>query len=45
MPILEKTGRFAAIALAVLFISSLFAIFGVWFVDRGATDRRWGFCD
>jgi hypothetical protein len=39
MPILEKTGRFAAIALAVLFISlSLFGIFGVWFVDRWATD-------
>ena len=39
MPILERTGRFAAIALAVLFIGlSLFAILGVWFVDRRATD-------
>jgi hypothetical protein len=39
MPILEKTTRFAAIALAVLFIGlSLFGIFGAWFVDRIATD-------
>ncbi len=39
MPILEKTARFAAIALAVLFIGlSLFGIFGAWFVDRKATD-------
>jgi len=39
MPILKRTGRFAAIALAVLFIGlSLFAILGVWFVDRRATD-------
>jgi hypothetical protein len=38
-PILEKTGRFAAIAVAVLFIGlSLFSLFGVWFVDRKATD-------
>ena len=39
MPIIEKTIRIAAIALAVLFIGlSLFGIFGVWFVDRKATD-------
>jgi uncharacterized phage infection (PIP) family protein YhgE len=39
LPILEKTIRFAAIALAVLFIGlSLFGIFGAWFVDRKATD-------
>ena len=39
MPILEKTIRFAAIALAVLFIGlSLFGIWGVWLVDRRATD-------
>ena len=39
MPILEKTIRFAAIALAVLFIGlSLLGIFGAWFVDRKATD-------
>jgi len=39
MPILKKTIRFAAIALAVLFIGlSLFGIFGAWFVDRKATD-------
>jgi hypothetical protein len=39
MAILEKTIRFAAIALAVLFIGlSLFGIFGAWFVDRKATD-------
>jgi hypothetical protein len=37
LPILEKTTRFAAIALAVLFIGlSLFGIFGAWFVDRKA---------
>ncbi len=39
MPIIEKTLRFAAIALAVLFIGlSLLGIFGAWFVDRKATD-------
>ena len=39
MPILEKTLRFAAIAVAVLFIAlSLLGIFGAWFVDRKATD-------
>ena len=39
MAILEKTIRFAAIALAVLFIGlSLLGIFGAWFVDRKATD-------
>src|SRR5512132_4005693 len=39
LPILEKTTRFAAMALAVLFIGlSLFGIFGAWFVDRRATD-------
>ena len=39
MPIIEKTIRFAAIALAVLFIGvSLFGIFGAWFVNRKATD-------
>src|SRR6478735_6764964 len=39
MAIIEKTIRIAAIALAVLFIGlSLFGIFGVWFVDRKATD-------
>jgi hypothetical protein len=39
MPIIEKTIRFAAIALAVLFIGlSLFGIFGAWFVDRKAID-------
>jgi hypothetical protein len=39
LPILERTTRFAAIALAVLFIGlSLFGIFGAWFVDRRATD-------
>jgi len=31
MPIIEKTIRFAAIALAVLFVGlSLFGIFGAW---------------
>jgi len=39
MPIIEKTIRFAAIALAVLFIGlSLLGIFGAWFVDRKTTD-------
>ena len=39
MAILEKTIRFASIALAVLFIGlSLLGIFGAWFVDRKATD-------
>jgi hypothetical protein len=39
MPIIEKTIRFAAIALAVLFIGlSLLGIFGAWFVDGKATD-------
>jgi len=39
MPIIEKTLRFGAIALAVLFIGlSLLGIFGTWFVDRKATD-------
>jgi hypothetical protein len=39
MRILEKTLRFAAIALAVLFIGlSLLGIFGAWLVDRKATD-------
>ena len=39
MPILEKTIRLVAVALAVLFIGlSLFGIFGAWFVDRKATD-------
>jgi hypothetical protein len=39
MPILKKTIRFAAIALAVLFIGlGLLGIFGAWFVDRKATD-------
>src|SRR4029450_9857515 len=39
MAILEKTIRFAAIALAGLFIGlSLLGIFGAWFVDRKATD-------
>ena len=39
MPIIEKTIRIAAIALAVLFIGlSLVGIFGAWFVDGKATD-------
>src|SRR4029077_12826936 len=39
MPIIEKSLRFGAIALAVLFIGlSLFGIFGAWFVARKATD-------
>jgi hypothetical protein len=39
MAIIEKTLRFAAIALAVMFIGlSLLGIFGAWFVDRKATD-------
>ena len=39
MRILEKTARFGAIALAVLFIGlSLCGIFGAWFVSRTASD-------
>jgi hypothetical protein len=39
MPILQKTIRFAAITLAVLFIGlSLLGIFGAWFVNRKASD-------
>jgi dihydrofolate reductase len=39
MRILEKTARFGAIALAVLFIGlSLCGVFGAWFVHRMATD-------
>jgi hypothetical protein len=39
MPILEKILRFAAIALAILFIGlSLVGVFGGWFVDHKATD-------
>ena len=39
MRIFEKTARFAAIALAVLFIgASLIGIFGAWFVSRHASD-------
>jgi len=39
MPIIEKTIRIAAIALAFLFIGvSLLGIFGAWFVDGKATD-------
>src|SRR4029079_7074224 len=39
MPIIEKTIRIVAIALAVLFIGlSLVGIFGAWFVDGKATD-------
>lgn len=39
MPILDRTIRFAAIALAVLFIGlSLSGIFGAWFVDRKAAN-------
>jgi hypothetical protein len=39
MRILEKTARFGAIALAVLFIGlSLCGVFGGWFVNRNATD-------
>jgi len=39
MPIIERTIRFGAIALAMLFIGlSLFGMFGAWFVDRKATD-------
>ena len=39
MPILKKTIRLAAIALAALFIGlSLCGIFGAWFIDRWATD-------
>jgi len=45
MATLEKTVRSAAITVAVLFIGlSLFAIVGVWFVDRKATEiSRKGF--
>jgi hypothetical protein len=49
MPIIEKTTRFAAIALAVMFIGlSLFGIFGAWVVDRRATDvalKMFGFIE
>jgi hypothetical protein len=39
MQTLEKTTRFGAIAVAILFIAlSIFGIFGVWFIDRAATD-------
>jgi hypothetical protein len=39
MRIIEKTARFVAIALAVLFIgASLCGIFGAWFVSRKASD-------
>jgi len=39
MRIFEKTARFGAIALAVLFIAlSLCGVFGAWFVHRMATD-------
>ncbi len=39
MRILEKSARFAAIALAVLFIAvSVVGIFGAWYVNRKATD-------
>src|SRR5204862_7334455 len=39
MPILEKTIRVAANTVAGLFIAlSLFGMFGVWLVDRMATD-------
>ncbi len=39
MSILEKTARFAAIALAVLFVGlSLFGIVGAWFVSRAASN-------
>ena len=39
MSILEKTARFAAIALAALFVGlSLFGIVGAWFVSRAASD-------
>ncbi len=39
MSILEKAARFAAIALAVLFVGlSLFGIVGAWFVSRAASD-------
>jgi|SRR5712691_5685894 len=45
MATLEKTVRSAAITVTVLFIGlSLFAIVGVWFVDRKATEiSRKGF--
>jgi hypothetical protein len=39
MPILQKTIRFAAIVLAVVFIGlSLLGIFGAWFINRKAAD-------
>jgi hypothetical protein len=39
MPILKKTVRFSAITVAVLFIGfSLVGVFGVWLVDRRATE-------
>jgi hypothetical protein len=39
MPNLEKTIRITAIALGVLFVgASLFAVWGVWLVDRRAAD-------
>ena len=39
MPILEKTARFAAIAIAVLFIVlSLSGVVGAWWVNRQVTD-------
>ena len=39
MRIIEKTARFAAIGLAVLFIGlNLFGMVGVWFVSRTASD-------
>ena len=39
MSILEKIVRFAAIALAALFVGlSLFGIVGVWFISRAASD-------
>jgi len=39
MAILEKTVRSAAITVAGLFIGlSLFGIFGVWLIDRKATE-------
>ena len=39
MPVLEKTIRIIAIALAVVFLGlSLLGTFGAWFVNRKATD-------
>ena len=41
MPILEKIIRFAAIAIAVLFIGlSLVGIFGAWFVESQSHRRN-----